>query len=281
MLQIWIKRRPRRRSGWSSLTKYRALFWVSVRHNFAYLGEVFSRILLLSLLLFILSQLWQAVYHNGGGPTLAGFSLNEMIWYITITEVFVNTRPNFFTDIDNEVRSGELAYTLGRPYNYLCYQLAIYLGARLVKLLVSVMVAAVIITLLAGAPTFIRFENLMGGGWLILLAMVVDFLAVFLLAIQSFWAEDTSAFILLYTRLVMLLGGMLIPLDLLPEPLATLTKALPFSYILYLPARLTIKFEWDLLAEASLKLGVTIAVLGALALFVLKRVERRLSTNGG
>lgn len=81
MLQLWIKRRLGRRSSWSSLAKYRALFWVSVRHNFAYLGEVFSRILLLSLLLFILAQLWQAVYHNGGSSTLAGFrALSKLGW---------------------------------------------------------------------------------------------------------------------------------------------------------------------------------------------------------
>jgi ABC-2 type transport system permease protein len=80
---------------------------------------------------------------------------------------------------------------------------------------------------------------------------------------------------------MMILGGMLIPLDILPEPLASITKALPFSYILYLPARLTIKFEWGAWGEASLKMGITIVILGAVALFVLNRVERRLSTNGG
>lgn len=277
MLQVLIARRP----GWRGLTKYWAIFWVSLRNNFAYIGEVLSRIFLLGLLLFILTQLWQAVYANGGGQTLAGFTLNEIIWYITITEVFVNTRPNFYLDMDKEVRSGELAYIMARPYNYMFYQFAVYLGARLVKLILSVVLAAIIVTALAGAPNFLRVENLIGGFWLILLAMVVDFLAVFLLAIQSFWAEDTSAFILLYTRLMMLLGGMLIPLDILPEPFAAITKALPFSYILYLPARLTVKFEWGLLIEATLKLTLTILILGTLALFVQKRVERSLSTNGG
>jgi ABC-2 type transport system permease protein len=270
-----------RRRLWLSWLKYWAVFEVSLRNSFAYLVEAFSRIFFMGLILFILAQLWEVVYGGGGGQKLAGYSLNDILWYLCLTETFATTRPAFHFDIDNEVRSGELAYVLGRPYNYLGYQFALYLGARLVRMSISLLLAAAIIWVLAGPPSFLRFENVLGGLVLMLLAVVVDFLAVFILAIQSFWAEDTSAFVLIYTRFMMILGGMLIPLDLLPEPLSSIAKALPFSYILYFPAHLTVKFDWLQFGEGLLKLSLTCLVLWALAFFNLNRVERRLSSNGG
>ncbi len=261
--------------------KYWLAFVVSLRNNFAYLGEALSRICFLGLILFVLAQLWQTVYSSQGSQRLAGFSLNDIMWYLIFTETFTTTRPAFHLDIDREVRSGELAYTLARPYNYMWYQFAVFLGSRIVRMAISLVLAALIMLVLAGPPAFLRIENLLGGLWLFALAITIDFLAIFLLAIQSFWAEDTTAFILIYTRLTMILGGMLVPLDILPEPLASIAKALPFSYVMYSPAHLTVKFEWAELGEASLKLGITTLVLGALGLWVLSRVERRLSTNGG
>jgi ABC-2 type transport system permease protein len=285
MLQIQaLKGRERqriaRRVGLNFL-KYWAIFGVSLRNSFAYLVEALARIVFLGLILFILAQMWELIYGQGGGQRLAGYSLNEILWYLCLTEMFTTTRPAFHLDIDKEVRSGELAYVLGRPYNYMFYQFAVYLGARLVRMVISLVLAAAIIFVLAGPPPFLHPENIVGGLFLMLFAVVVDFLAVFILAIQSFWAEDTSAFVLIYTRVMMVLGGMLIPLDIFPEPLSSIAKALPFSYVLYLPARLTVKFDWGLFGEAVLKLSITTLVLGALALFILGKVERRMSTNGG
>lgn len=276
-----IAPKGRSRQVWLNFLKYWAIFEVSLRNSFAYLVEALSRIFFLGLVLFILAQLWQVVYGQGGGQKLAGYSLNEIMWYLCLTETFTTTRPAFHFDIDKEVRSGELAYVLGRPYNYLGYQFALYLGARLVRMLISLVLAAAIIWFLAGPPTFLRLENLLGGFVLMMLAVVLDFLAVFILAIQSFWAEDTSAFVLIYTRFTMIMGGLLIPLDLLPEPLSSIAKALPFSYMLYYPAHITIKFDWSEFGGALLKLVIACGVLGALAFFNLSRVERRLSSNGG
>lgn len=261
--------------------KYWTIFAISTRNSMAYVAEALSRTVFLSLILFVLTQLWRNVYSSNPNQTLAGFTLNDVLWYLMLTEVFVVSRTNFNVDIDREVRSGELAYTIVRPYNYMFYQLAVYFGSRLVRMALNVLLSFWVILILSGPPSFLHPENLLGGLWLFLLAAQVDFLMVFILAIQSFWAEDTGGFILIYTRLTMILGGMMLPLDVFPEPLASIAKALPFSYILYLPAHLTVKFDWAQFAEANLKLIVSSLVLSAVALWILRVVERRLTTNGG
>jgi ABC-2 type transport system permease protein len=135
--------------------------------------------------------------------------------------------------------------------------------------------------LLVGAPVWFRPESLLAFVTLVGLAIGLDFLFLFSIAIQSFWAEDTNGFILIYNRLMTVLGGMLIPLDLLPEPFAGIFKAIPLSYLMYTPASVTVRFSWESWFEGILKLGVSTLIVGAFAFWIMGVVERRMSNNGG
>src|SRR3954449_1091069 len=54
----------------------------------------------------------------------------------------------------------------------------------------------------------------------------------------AFWLRDARSTWFLYQKLVFLLGGMLLPLEVLPGRLRTVAEALPFSAMAYAPARL-------------------------------------------
>lgn len=69
-------------------------------------------------------------------------------------------------------------------------------------------------------------------------AFALDFLGNFLIGLGAFWLEDTSGLTIIYSRLTMILGGMLIPIGLFPESLQPLLKLLPFASIIGGPARL-------------------------------------------
>ena len=97
----------------------------------------------------------------------------------------------------------------------------------------------------------------------------------------SFLVEDVSAFEWIYSKLVLVLGGVLIPLDFFPEWLRRAALSLPFAYTTYAPGRL---FVDPGLANAARLLGTQVAwvvfftiVLG----FVFARGMRRLAVNGG
>ena len=55
---------------------------------------------------------------------MAGFSLRDIIWYLVITEIVALSTPRIAQTIDSEVRSGDVAYALARPYSYPAYHLA-------------------------------------------------------------------------------------------------------------------------------------------------------------
>jgi ABC-type uncharacterized transport system permease subunit len=44
---------------------------------------------------------------------------------------------------------------------------------------------------------------------------------------------ETASFALIFSRLTLVLGGVLAPLEIFPEPLRSIAQALPFSTILY------------------------------------------------
>jgi hypothetical protein len=59
-----------------------------------------------------------------------------------------------------------------------------------------------------------------------------------IIGLTAFWLEDTVGITLIYSRMTMILGGMLLPLELFPPVFKTALKMLPFGYIVSGPARL-------------------------------------------
>ena len=263
-----------------SFRKYAAVLRVSVANNLAYLMEVFFRALFLIVLMFILTQLWKATFASRGKAVLGGFDVNDIIWYIAVAEVLATSLPPLTRRIDQEVRSGQLAYLLGRPCSYVLYHFAQYLGERLVRLSINAVVAALLALILVGLPHF-TWMGALAFPLVGFLAISIDFLAYFGIGLLAFWTEDTQSFTLIYNRLVLVLGGVLIPLEIFPEPLRTIAQALPFSAILYGPSRTLVRFELDrfawLLAQQA-----SILIVGGIILFAIYRVAlRRVNMNGG
>jgi ABC-2 type transport system permease protein len=153
-----IARSRPRRSLWQraglSLQKYVAVLCVSVANNLAYMMEVFFRALLLVVLVFILAQLWKTTFSARGAHVLSGFSISDMIWYLGAAETIAMSMPALTRRIDMEVRSGQLAYLLGRPCNYVLYNFAQYLGERGVRICINGAVASVLAFVMVGLPHF-------------------------------------------------------------------------------------------------------------------------------
>ena len=62
-----------------------------------------------------------------------------------------------------------------------------------------------------------------------IIGFTIDFGVQFGIGLGAFWVEDTWAFRFLYTRIVMIFGGMMLPLDILPDAVRQVARALPTS----------------------------------------------------
>ncbi|HET9223310.1 MAG TPA: ABC-2 family transporter protein [Roseiflexaceae bacterium] len=262
------------------LRKYTWVGLTSARSNIAYLGEVATRAIFLGVILYIFLQLWRATYAQTGAQQLGGFTLTEMLWYLAATEAITLSGPRVAQEVDQDVRTGALAVQLIRPLSYPLYRLWTTLGERLVRFLLNMVVGAAIAFVFVG-PIPLSLAGLSLFVPALLLAFILDFLGHFLVGLGAFWLEDTSGLMLIYSRVTMILGGMLLPIELFPVAWQPLLRALPFAGMVYGPARLFVQPDAALLAGLALQQSVWIVVF-ALAVGVVYRVAlKRIHANGG
>ena len=269
-----------RRRHWLGLGKYTAVLQVSIANNLAYIMEVFFRALMLIAIVFILSQLWKTTYAIRGSKLLNGFSISDMIWYLCAAEAVAMSLPPLTRRIDEEVRSGQLAYLLGRPCSYILYNFAHYLGERIVRFSICCVVGAGLALLIVGLPHF-TWIGVIAWPFTILLAFSIEFVCYFAIGLLAFWTEETQPFSFLYSRLTLVLGGVLAPLEIFPQPLRSIAQALPFSTILYVPARTLVHFQWYSFGWAILQQSITLIVGSMLLLGLYMLAMRRVNINGG
>ena len=263
-----------------SLQKYLAVMRVSIASNLAYMMEVFFRGLFLIVLIFVLGQLWKTTYSARGAELLSGFSISDMIWYLAAAETIATSMPALTRRIDQEVRSGQLAYLLGRPCSYIFYNFAQYMGERLVRFTINGIVAAAVALVFVGPP-HLTWMGVVAWPLVTFLALCIDFVAYFSIGLLAFWTEDTNSFSFVFSRLTLVLGGVLAPLEIFPQPLRSIAQALPFSAILYGPARTLVHFELYPFLGLLEQQFITVAV-GCVIMFAIYSVAiRRVSINGG
>lgn len=263
-----------------STRKYVAVLSVSIANNLAYMVEVVLRSLFLIIFVFIFLELWTVTFSNRGISSLGGFRISDMIWYLATTETIALSLPMLTRQIDREVRSGEIAYVLGRPCSYLLYHFAQYLGERLVRLVLNSVVAGLIAFVFVGPPPF-TWQGIAAWPLVLFLAVSIEYVLYMSIGLLAFWTEETNPFSLIANRFAIILGGVLAPLTILPQPLRGIAEVLPFSAIYYGPARTLIRFNLVEFGMVLVQQCLVLAILCAILSGIYWLATRRVNINGG
>jgi len=261
------------------IKKYWAIFKIQVINSLAYPGAVVWRSLMICLFLWVFTFLWRVAYSNAGTDTLVGLTLRDTLWYLMLAETIELSRPRFARQIAQSVKDGSIAYLLCKPYDFLLYQMSVNAGDTVFRLLLTIFFGSALVWGMIGPPPEIF-------GWpLALIALSVGWLINFcltaLIGLAAFVTEDVAPFEWIYQKFIFILGGMMIPIDFYPQWLQKLSRAMPFSYIMYGPARMLV--TPDLKRFFSLLGGqlAWFAGLGLVVFFVYRRGLQRLAINGG
>lgn len=255
-------------------------FVVNLGDQMAYLGEFAFGGVILAVFLFILTQLWQVTFRSQGVAVLGGFTATQMTWYLVFTEAFVLSRVQLARKIDEEVRTGDLAYALLRPGGYLAGHFGAYLAERTVRFAMALAVGSGVAMVLVGPVSLNPAAVLLSVGATVV-AMVLEFLLVVGIGLGAFWIDDTRSIYLIYTRVSMILGGLLLPLDLFPDPLAAIARLLPFGAMIYGPSRLALDPDGEQVATVLITLVMWIAPIGFGVGWIYKRALTRTIVHGG
>jgi ABC-2 type transport system permease protein len=261
-------------------TKYGAITLTNLQNQLAYVWDALNRAVFIVLIMFIFVQLWSAVYETQGTAEIAGLTLANTIWYFLIAEVMELGKIRHDERISAEVKDGSVAYTLGRPYNYLAYHFFNGLGETVVKMVLIFLLGLPIVLHYAGAPTLapVHIAPVL---LVATLAILIDFFVFSIIGLLAFVTEDTFSFRLIYQKLVFILGGLMIPLDFLPAWLQPIARVLPFNLTTYAPAKLFVAFTWEQFWQVLGLQIVWLLVIGAILYWQYRWATRQLVVNGG
>lgn len=262
------------------VAKYLSISKITLTNSIVYFWSFLARNIFFILIMFIYLMLWKNIYGNSG-ELLGGLTLNQMIWYFAITEIITLSRTDVHLKINEDVKTGAIAYLLNKPYNYIGYCFSYFLGEVFVKLATNSLVAISISLIFVGPLEGFSILNLPFMLLSIAFGVLINFFIIITLAISSFWIEENSAFFWIYSKLIFTLGGMLLPLELFPSWLQGISRILPFSFVTYVPAKMVVDFSY---ASFIQTIGVQAIYLGVFILIVTllyRKGARRLNVNGG
>jgi len=102
-----------------------------------------------------------------------------------------------------------------------------------------------------------------------------------LIGLSAFLVEDVNSFMLIYQKLVFILGGFLIPLQFYPDWLQAIAKALPFAAMIYGPSQLFVAPSFELFISVLTRQLIWIIVFGGILVISYQRGVKYLTVNGG
>ena len=223
----------------------------------------------------VLSALWRAAAGEDG--TVAGYSAAALTWYVITAEAAICAiHVRLIEQVGDDIGSGAVAVEMLRPVPVVSVRLAAEVGSCMARLGVLLVSGATYAWLVVGPPPSTAGALLALPA--LVLAVAANLFLQYALAGSAFWLRDTRAMWFLYQKLVFLLGGMLLPLQVLPGVLHDVAMALPFMAMAYAPARLAAGHvePWLLVVQAG-----WIVVLAAGAGAVFAAGQRRLQVVGG
>lgn len=258
--------------------KYGAVLSVSLRNMLMYRGNMAGGLFFYALFIFVFFSLWGAVYRGG---EMAGYSLTQMIWYVCITELVVfGCRSGVFGQMSESIKSGAIAYELSRPYHYVFYQFFSGLGGICVNFLFYAAAALSLGLLFAGPLPGLRLWMLPFVLLSVVLGAIIQFFSYMCLGLSAFFLEENLAFFFIYSKLILMLGTF-IPVEFFPGWLQSVIRFLPFAYITWAPARMTVEFTWRHAATALPIQALWAAAFIALSMLLYRRGVRKVHVQGG
>ena len=178
------------------IRKYGVMLKVSFANAVAYRAYIFPRFFFYTLFIYIFMNLWRAIYREG---SVHGYSYVQIVWYLIMTELIVfGCCGDVFRRMNDDVRSGGIAYMLGRPVHYMAYQFIGNLGQVLLNAVCFGALAAVLGFAFVGPLPGFRFGNVPLLLCSVGLGVLINFFLMMLIGLSAFVMEDNNALYFIY-----------------------------------------------------------------------------------
>jgi ABC-2 type transport system permease protein len=219
------------------MRKYLSVFAMSWSDGFVYRLNFLMWRLRTLLQFFTVYFLWLAIF--SGETDLFAYSRAGMLTYIfgvSVLRSFVLSSRSVTVGV--EIANGDLNNYLLKPISYLKNWLARDLADKAINLIFMVLELGLLILLLR--PPLLAPASLTALGLMLVTAvaaMFLYFLFSFLVSSITFWYTEHQGWPIRFITFMILefLAGSLFPLDIFPESVFNVFRALPTAYFLFYP----------------------------------------------
>jgi ABC-2 type transport system permease protein len=173
-----------------------------------------------------------------GGP-ISGYSQDDFAaYYLLMTLVRQLTNVWVIWELDYEIRHGDLSVKLLHPINPIHEYIASHLADKVLRLWILIPLAILAWLIF---PT-IHYDVTPLTLVLLLVALVaawiLRFLSQYCIGILAFWISEAITLNEIWFAGMLMLGGVVAPLDLFPAPVKTIANYLPFRFMLSFPVEI-------------------------------------------
>lgn len=262
------------------MKKYLYIFKAEFMTKLQYVVDLVIDYILFAMMIFLFMNLWNYIYSDPS-ELIHGYSMQEMIWYIVVTEVLYMTLKGarLCKEISKDVKSGSIAYKVNKPYSYILFNLSSHLGKIFLDNILYIALSLILGTIFIGNIPINIFEGLIV---LIscLLATIISILLITSIALLSFFIEDAQPFYWLYSKFLLIVG-VVFPIEYFPNFFQGFLKLSPIYVVCYGPAKLFTHFTTSNMINVLLAQIVYIVISYLICSLVYKKGVKKLNVNGG
>lgn len=223
--------------NYSEMKKYFSIFKIGWQKVIEYRGHMLGHMILGVISFFAMFFIWGAVFKDR--QYFGVYTFPSMMSYMLMVRFlhFAN-RGNIGRDIGLEIKNGSLSVYLLKPISYLKWWFFVFLSERIYEILLRgsmVIVFIIIFNKLLAIPglnqvlLFICFLPI---------SLLLNYLINVFIASVGFWTTDVRLFRSTIIMVIEFLGGMVVPIDLMPEFLGKICRFLPFQFTGYFPIKI-------------------------------------------
>ena len=263
------------------MKKYLYIYKATLIENLGYILNIIIGFIQFFVMMFIFINLWEYMYSDSS-QIINGYTLEQMIWYVLIAEtLWFGTRNKILTrEISQDIKSGNIAYNINKPYNYVFYIISKHLGEITMKSILFSAVGIIIGVIFVGPIQGFNFINIPFMLLSVLLGILINSIIRIAISIISFWIEDSTPFHWVYDKLILVLGT-LFPVEMFPEVIRPIIKCTPIFVVTYGPARLIINFTFSNFVNILIAQIVYLVIAILIVLILYERGVKKLNVNGG
>ncbi len=263
------------------MKKYVFIFKSEFMSSLQYILNVIFGFIGYAVILFVFFQLWEYLYSDPN-ELINGYTMSEMVWYVIITEILWSSLGGrkLCTKICNDIKSGNIAYNICKPYSYIGYVVSSHLGSIAVKTAIYFLLGMIMGFFFLGGFPKLSLISILLIAFSSILSLGISTLLILIIGLFSFFIEDAQPFYWLYSKFILIVGT-LFPIEFFPKIVRPILNYSPIFAICYGPAKLFVHFDMLYALQVIGIQFIYLVVVYFICTLLYKKGVKKLNVNGG